>query len=265
MIRRTLRGGRRRLERLLLRIQNKQIVHFLHIGKTGGTAVKYAVRHYATGSHYKLFLHPHGVTLKDVPQGDAVVFFLRDPISRFVSGFYSRQRQGRPRYFTQWSPEEQTAFEEFSTPEQLAAALDSTDPVKKGRAESAMRSIEHVRDSFWRWFESESYFRSRLSDVFFVGSQECLAEDFSILKSRLGLPDTAVLPDDDVIAHRNPGDLDRTLGDEAIASLERWYEDDYQFMQLCKELIAEENLGYALRGAGDEAQDRCPRANESHV
>ena len=68
-------------------------LHFLHIGKTGGTAVKHALKPVAAAGH--LMLHGHDVRLHDVAPGEQVFFFLRDPLSCFVSAFYSRQREGR--------------------------------------------------------------------------------------------------------------------------------------------------------------------------
>jgi hypothetical protein len=67
---------------------------------------------------YVVNVHPHRVRLKDVPEGDHVIFFLRDPLSRFVSGFYEGQRRGYPRYLRSWTPDEKVAFDRFRTPNQ---------------------------------------------------------------------------------------------------------------------------------------------------
>lgn len=230
---------KKELKRVIQKMQGKQFVHFLHIGKTGGSSIKYAMSQHFADNCYAIYLHSHHVRLRDVPGGERVIFFLRDPISRFISGFYSRQRQGRPRYFRRWNPDEKNAFEEFSTPNQLAIAIFSTDDKEKRRAQSAMESIQHVRDSYMEWFESEDYFRSRLSDVFFIGFQERLAEDFDILKLKLGLPENTKLPDDDILAHRNPVELNKTLADEAVENLKKWYKDDFKFIALCEEIIRE--------------------------
>ena len=212
-------------------------VHFLHIGKTGGTAFKHAVRAASPPpSRHVIHLHPHRVVLRDVPEGERFLFFLRDPVTRFVSGFYSRQREGRPRYRARWSPEECKAFERFPTPDALALAL-SADREEGMLARAAMRNIRHVRDGYWKWFESEEYLRSRVQDLFFIGFQETLARDFEILKSRLGLPGRLALPDDAVEAHVTPPGLDRGLRAEAVENLRKWYEEDYRFLDLCREII----------------------------
>ena len=221
-------------------------VHFLHIGKTGGTALKHAIgsaQESSSGDRarlpYVVHLHRHPVGLRDVPVGERFFFFVRDPVSRFVSGFHSRQRRGQPRYSGQWSEQERDAFQRFGTPDRLAAALSSVNDEERACAETAMTSIPHVRDSYWKWFESEEYFVTRLDDLLFIGFQKHLCEDFEILKSRLRLPNDLALPDDDVHSHANPRHLDTTLGDAAVANLYRWYEEDFRFLKLCDRVVQE--------------------------
>lgn len=223
----------------------KRLVHFLHIGKTGGSAVKYALKEHTETGSYIIRLHTHEVTLKDVPAGDGVIFFLRDPISRFVSGFNSRQRQGRPRIVSRWSSQETTAFEHFHTPNQLAVALSSANPENLDRASKAMKGIQHVRNSYWDWFDTEDYLKSRLPDISFIGFQERLSQDFEQLRQKLGLPDDARLPGDDVQAHRNPANLERALDSEAVENLESWYRDDFRFLALCKKLMESHDIGFS--------------------
>ncbi len=215
------------------RLRGRQVVHFLHIGKTGGSAIKVALRPCRCTGRFLLKLHPHRVTLRDVRRGEKIVFFVRDPVGRFVSGFYSRQRKGQPLYFREWSPEEEAAFRLFATPNDLATALSSGVRDRREAAANAMRSIPHVRTSYWYWFENEGYFLSRSSDILFIGLQESLADNFAVLKEMLKLPESVRLPQDDVAAHRNPRDLDAHLDPEAIKNLKAWYAADYDFIKLC--------------------------------
>lgn len=156
---------------VMRKLQGKQAVYFLHIGKTGGSAVKTVLSRYPVCSRYACCLHRHEVSLRAIPAGDYVMFFLREPISRFVSGFYSRQRQGQPRAFVPWQPDERRAFAYFRTPNHLATALFSSDTEEKDRACRGMRSIGHVKSSYWDWFHNEEYFTSRLSDIFYRFSE----------------------------------------------------------------------------------------------
>jgi len=227
---------------MLRRVFARRKVHFLHIGKTGGSALSCALRGYLTSGRYEIVFHPHHIRLRDVPKGEKIVYFLRDPVSRFVSGFYSRQRQGQPRYHAPWTEDEKIAFERFQSPEQLALALSSANDEENRAAQHAMNSIIHVKDSYWTWFESEEYCKSRLRDILFVGFQEQLADDFAILKSKLKLPESVKLPDDDLKAHRNAAGLDRKLCDDAVRNLNEWYRDDYRFMEFSRQ-IARKKVG----------------------
>lgn len=234
---RLARKARARAQRSWHRCTGKRCVHFLHLGKTGGSAVKYAIEHCRNPHlYYVIYLHTRDTTLRDVPLGHKFFFFLRDPLSRFVSGFYGRQQQGQPHHFMPWTPAEEAAFARFATPNALGLALSSGDPAERQAAEEAMRSILHVKDSYWKWFESRDYFLSRVPDLFFIGFQEQLADDFEVLRNKLFLP-CLTLPEDEVCARRNPPDLDRSLEPAAIANLKRWYADDFAFVELCHDML----------------------------
>ena len=211
-------------------------LHVLHVGKTGGTALNHVLLEHRGRCLYRLVFGGHRATLADVPRGELFMFFIRDPLSRYVSAFNSRLREGRPRYHYPWRDEERIAFALFKTPDELGTALSSSDPAERGRAERAMRGIGHLNTPYSFWFGNEDALRSRLSDLFFVGFQERLDEDFTLLKRRLGLPDEADLPRDPSSAHRVPSGFDSQLGAEARANLERWYARDLAFVQLCREL-----------------------------
>lgn len=217
--------------------RGREIVHHLHIGKTAGTAAKTIFEQCPVTARYVVHGHSHSYRLRDVPPGDKVVFFLRDPIDRFVSGFYSRRREGRPRLHIPWSEEERAAFEHFETPNQLALALSSADRAERERAERAMNGIKHVQSSYWDWFDNEAYLRSRWSDVLFVGFQESFDRDMARLQALLGIPAHVKPPTDDVAAHRNPENVDRSLEPKAVENLRNWYRNDYDFLRICRSLM----------------------------
>ena len=114
------------LKQRIYRARRKRVLHFLHVRKTGGTAIKYALKPCLVTSGHYIVLHGHRFTLREVPKGDQAIFCLRNPISRFVSGFYSRLRQGQPRNLVPWTPDEKASFSRFDTPNRLALALSST-------------------------------------------------------------------------------------------------------------------------------------------
>jgi len=228
-----------RVQSARLARQGKTPLHFLHIGKTGGTAIKYVLRERTDCDPYAIRLHYHLTGLRDIPRGDKAFFFLRDPVSRFKSGFFSRQRKGKPRHNMPWTPGERKAFERFDSPNVLALALSSSDAGERRAAEQAMRSISHVRDLYERWLGDESYLVSRASDIFFIGFQESLSEDFLRLKDKLGLPAEARLPEDDFNAHRSVGNQSSMLEEQAVVNLKEWYAADYRLLETCRQLCAQ--------------------------
>lgn len=203
----------------------KAPIHFLHIRKTGGNAIKEALR-LVPG----IVIHPHRVTLADIPEGERVFFALRDPVDRFVSGFNSRRRCGRPKLNSPWNDDERAALTRFPRANDLALALSSTADARRGVAEAAMAGINHVNSTYADWLSSTAYLDRRRADIVWVGLTSQLATDFEGLKQTLDLPPTCVLPSDPVIAHRRLPTDEVHLSPEARQNIERWYAADYQFL-----------------------------------
>jgi hypothetical protein len=206
--------------------------HFLHIGKTGGSAVADALQ--SVDAEHRVLLHGHKTVLSDIPAGEHAVFFVRDPVTRFVSGFNSRLRQGRPRYDVPWRPKEVAAFSRFPTPNRLAEALADEDHEVRAAAEQAMNSIAHVNKHLRHFLVSTDYLARRAADILFVGFQETLATDFSRLKQLLRLPETIRLSDDPVAIHRTPAGFSTNLSRRGEEAIRHWYREDvdiYAYLQ----------------------------------
>lgn len=212
----------------------RQTIYLLHIGKTGGSALKYTLNDIA-GSH-GIVLCRHKTVLADVPHGQRVAFSTRDPIGRFVSGFNSRLRKGMPHAMNEWSAAERVAFERFRTPNELAEALSSTDISLRDAAEMAMRSIRHVAEPLKKWLVSPEYVRSRSDDIAFVFDQAHLAADFIVFKRLLGVPDDLCLPTDPAAGHKTPPGFSQELTASARQNLERWYAGDFPIYTACLQM-----------------------------
>ena len=217
-------------------------LHVLHIGKTGGTALKHALGEYEDSASFHLLFRGHDVTLAQVPKGERFMFVLRDPLDRFVSAFNGRFREDRPRYHYPWREQEREAFAIFRTPDELACALSSDNLVERASAERAMHGIGHVNTPYSFWFESRTAFEARLPDLFFIGLLDSLDDDFALLRRKLGLPESAHLPVDETVRHETPYGFDTRLGDEAKANLGRWYAWDVAFVEHCRELASAVNV-----------------------
>jgi len=144
-----------------------------------------------------------------------------------------------------WSEGEAAAFAAFTSPNQLALALWSQDVSKHSQAVAALQSIQHVRDSYWRWLGAPEELHRRRNDILFIGRQEHLADDVRVLARHLKL-DIGALPSDPIEAHRSPDGLDRHLDERAVANLMRWYAADYQAIELCAQIAAKAGFGGSL-------------------
>ncbi|MFN8351073.1 MAG: sulfotransferase family 2 domain-containing protein [Flavobacteriales bacterium] len=202
-------------------------VHLLHIRKTGGTALKHALQQAIADT--LVMAHEHATGLGDVAVGRRVAFVVRDPMTRFISGFNSRLRQGAPRYHVPWNAEEAAAFARFGTPAYLADALAAGDP----DARKAMQAIRHVNSALADQLGGVDLLERRRTDIVFVGRQETLAADLPWLARVLGLAELPALPADDVLAHRTPPGMATGLSAAGEAAIRAHYQQDAAILRWC--------------------------------
>ncbi len=212
-------------------LDRRPVAHFLHIGKTAGTAVKVALKEAPGSAKYRVVVQPHDGKLASIPETDHYFFCVRDPIDKYVSGFLSRKRQGQPRYFIPWTEGEAEAFARFDSPDALAVSL-SAGGTEQQDAEAAMRAIRQLRRSYWDWFRDPEYFKSRADHILWIGRQESL--DLKPLATALGV-ESLELPTDPLRANKRV-QAKPELSDLARQNLRRWYADDYLFLETCDEL-----------------------------
>jgi hypothetical protein len=219
------------LQRAFHAVMGREPVHFLHIGKTGGTALKFALKGDSITKDFFIKGHLHHFHLEHIPKGEKFFFCVRDPKDRFTSAFYARKREDKPRFYLKWNEGETRAFQLFNTPNELAVALSSRDNELKLAAEDAMRSIVHIRTSYWKWFKDEALLLERLPDLVHVCHLETITTDFEILKEKLGLPEDLQLPKRGIKSHSSPATLDKSLEPVALENLRSWYAGDYKFLK----------------------------------
>ena len=213
-----------------LSLDQRPVAHFLHIGKTAGTAVIFALQPSQDTAKYRLVRHPHNHDLLSIPETDYYFFCVRDPIERYVSAFRYREVENRP-HSLPWSEGEAMAFARFPSPDALAVSL-AAGGAEQRDAEAAMGAIQHVRSSYWEWFRGPDYFKSRADHILWIGRQESL--DLESLAASLGL-ERLELPTDSMRANKSVGPRP-DLSDLARQNLREWFAKDYLFLELCDEL-----------------------------
>lgn len=212
---------------------------YLHIGKTAGTQIKFIFAR-LQWQGVKLTSFGHGKRLLDIPAGIPYFFSVRHPISRFVSGFYERKRQGGRVYKNQWSSFEARAFADFDHANELAEALFSDGEIGR-RAREAILSISHTSMLQVDYFKRAGHFLQERPPLAII-RQENFHEDLQSLLSILGI-ETAVST---LVDHRKS--LTRVtdyrevprLSAMATQNLSDWYVQDIWFYRTCEEWITEE-------------------------
>lgn len=214
-------------------------VHFLHVGKCAGTAIKdLAAQINALPSGPRILAHGHSKRLSDLPSNAVYFFSVRHPVSRFVSAFYMRKRKEQPRLHREWSPGEKEAFERFPEANDLAESLFACSPDGQA-AFAAMQSIGHMSFQH-KWFKVRDIFSAR--PPLCVLRQEKLKDDVAHLLRLLGVDDLVELPTNSTRAHRNDYSGTPPLTAKAVENLKVWYAVDIEYYRLIDAWVEEAQL-----------------------
>lgn len=214
-------------------IDRRTRLHFIHIGKNAGTQITgIGAQINRSSRKYRFVKHSHHSTVGLIPAGESYFFSIRNPVSRFKSGFYSRKRKGQPRIYSEWSPHEALAFAAFEHANDLAEALFERSD--KGKAAyCAMQSIQHVSRPQQHSIFKDGFFLDLRPPVFIL-RQENLEADMARLWEVLKLDVSVSLTSDPLKAHKNDYSDIPALSDKAIANLQKWYAADVEFYHMCE-------------------------------
>jgi len=217
-------------------INEKKSIHFLHIGKNAGTEiVRYANKINDLQDKFEIFKHKHDVRLVDLPKNEEYFFSIRNPISRFISGFNSRKRKGQPRLYVEWSNNEKIAFNTFENPNDLAESLYE-DGELGYKALQAIKSIRHTSMNQIDWFNFYGYFFITRPPLAII-RQEYFEDDITKLMSILKI-DPFVIKGNIKDSHITEySEMDKFLSEKAKNNLKNWYKNDFEFYKICSSWI----------------------------
>ena len=196
---------------------------FLHIPKTGGSGVNTLGR----SLHERGFKSPcvfsHGWKVEEILKhfpDIKISFVLRDPLSRMISGFNSRVRQGRPTYNNIWTPAEAAAFSLFPSVGKLLDAILAEDEFSKSAVTYTMRNVSHLRWNYGFYFKNLDTVRSNRSSFEIIGSINRMDEFINGYTALAGAPEStaaelyekrheANVRSEDALGHYSPEDISR--------------------------------------------------------
>lgn len=211
---------------------------FLHIPKTAGSAIKDAIRSAEMDDDTRPDIYLHESSLLDL-RGQSVVFSVRDPVDRVISGFYSRLRMGRPKVHIPHSRAEAKTFRRWPQFEDLARDV----LLGKRRARKGWRSIGHLRP-LSTWLRDVDELRS--ARIAYIADIRTLEAEWPHVRDALGLPKDSELPSSPIKAHRAPNpapEISHELRRDLMEKL--WH--DYELYEEC--LSLRRQRGWETSGA----------------
>jgi len=219
---------------------SKGDIIFLHIGKCAGTQIAQIARQIAErAEQVKIVKMNHDVYLTDLKKIPQYFFSIRDPLSRFRSGFYSRKRKGAPRIYSEWSDHEAVAFHDFEHANDLAESLFEEGELGK-KAFAAIKSIRHTSQDLTDWFCQRGNFLELYPPIWII-RQEHFKDDLSVFldRSQVGLTtDDILISPDHNSAHSNDYRGLPILSAKAKRKLKIWYAQDVEFYRICEQWMS---------------------------
>ena len=213
---------------------------FIHIGKTAGNTVKSIASDVNHNYNKKLHIYPHNCDLKNILRfrKDRISFILRDPAERFISGFYSRMRNGRPLNNRLWSLKEAISYLYFPDANKLCEALGDDDERLYSAALYAINSIQHLKRGYSFYFQSVDMIKKYEDRFYAIVPFDKLHDYMHEIFSPLGVPQDFVEKNMQkyhaapVETARRTAELTQAARENLRSFLQQDYEI-YEYLKLC--------------------------------
>ena len=202
---------------------------FIHIGKNGGGTIIETLRSKTLTIEGKKckFVFDQNHCKKLSGGNTKYTFFVRDPVTRFISGFlYVLVYYEKSKRF----PTLLKYKNKFPTPNDLALALTSDDVKTKQFAYEAMNNVVHIKDNLETYLKSSENIKNHKDKICFVGRFEHFEEDLIKLKKKVGLSHSE---GSEIPHYRNMNIYDhmKHLDKKAIENIRQYYHKDYEIIQ----------------------------------
>ncbi len=214
---------------------------FLHIPKTGGTAITVFLNDLCEHSYSIPLKLPHAWTLRQLvseyPQ-TKVGFLIRDPLERTISSFNSRLRQGRPTWGHKWSPGEGASYSIFRTVENFLKASLSDDDFDISAVRFAHDHISLLKFNYVHYFESPHFIQEHIGHIGYVGEISNSLEFWKQFFGKLDVPENFITEHFAYkhVAKKTTEEILSAFSDEEIRKLRSTLAEEYAIYNSLKKL-----------------------------
>lgn len=232
---------------------------YIHIGRTAGTAFRLSISSNPTLSQ-KVNYNKHNITLPDLSPKSKIIFCVRDPVDRFVSGFYQRKnklkRHISENQVSSWCKKEVAALDSYQDINHLLKELFSTDKIIRKNCLKKITNIMHIGryGSYWYWFKENDFITLNKSRFYSVLLHEKFEESMMRLIKKLGV-DSLDIVKSRSISYDEYAPIDNNYRSELIQFLQH----EYMFIQSLKNLEIIPN-NYLINEI-NECKKRAPEFN----
>lgn len=165
---------------------SKEKINVLCLPKSGGYLLKKILSNIVS-EQYDFVLHKVDTKLEDIPVGQKVVFFVRNPVEKFARAFYMRFNQGAPFYNSKWNSNEASAFESFKSSKKLAEGLSHKNVSIRTKAILSLNQIAYLTTLISDYLGDLKEVEMRTKDIAFVGNADKMLDELERFKNAFNL------------------------------------------------------------------------------
>ena len=209
---------------IFVRPKKKVVINILNIGRISIPYMESLLNGKELDG-YQVKFRPPRIRLKNLPVGSRVWVIVRDPISRFISSFYSRRYEGKPLFMIPWTEAEKSLYHRYETVNDLAEALSDENALVRFRAIQDMRDIGFLDRVYQHYYEGLTQDDCdkeihAITDIEQIEAVECEVKKIFDVPTSLKLDD----PDEALMQT-----CDWHLSDTGLENLRLWFQKENSY------------------------------------
>ena len=206
---------------------------YLHIPKTGGSNFRESLPQFNKKSNIKIITIRHFRYI-NLLENKKIIFTIRDPISRFVSSFYSRINEDKPYGYTKHSIGEMIAFKWYQDVNKLCKDIYSKNIYNLIKSRLALVWIRQINLPLYILTPLNFLKRKPL----FIFDLEFLQSDIDFFFKHIGANEETMklFEKKSIKSHKTSFPKDLILTNDSKKILQRYLKEDYKIYLYCKNI-----------------------------